>query len=101
MCGFYMPTHTDTLYICMPSQSAPPPSVHAHGQTRTLHSHTCANMAMHAHSYMQTEGMHHQSVSQHAGDDCLRKRFAFGLTLLMHFRKLKLKYPQKVGCTER
>lgn len=100
---FYMPTHTDVLYICMRSQNAPPPRVHAPGRRHTrVHTRTHVNTAMRACSHAQAEGMCCGSVSKHAGGDflCLRKGFAFGLTLLVHFRKLKLKYPQKDECAE-
>lgn len=100
---FYMPTHTDVLYICMCSQNAPPPRVRAPGRRRTpVHTHTHVNAARRVCSHTQAEGMCCRSVPRHAGGDflCLRKGFAFGLTLLVHFRKLKLKYPQKDECTE-
>lgn len=100
---FYMPTHTDVLYICMCSQNAPPPRVHAHRWTCTpVHTRTHVNTATRARSHAQTEGMCCQSISKHAGGDfpCLRKGFAFGLTLLVHFRKFRLKCPQKDECTE-
>lgn len=98
---FYMPAHTDVLYICMCGQNAPPPRVHAPGRRRTpVHAHV--NTATRARSHAQAEGMCCRSVSEHAGGDFLRLRkgFAFGLTLLVHFRKFKLKYPQKDECTE-
>lgn len=64
--------------------------------------HTRVNTAMRARSCARAEGMCCRSVSKHAGGDflCLRKGFAFGLTLLLHFRKLKLEYPQKDEYTE-
>lgn len=101
---FYMPTHTGVLYICMCSQDAPPPGLRAVGwrHTRTCAHHTHVNTASRACSHTQAECMCYRSVSRHAGSDflCLRKGFAFGLTLLVHFRKLKLKYPQKDECTD-
>lgn len=100
---FYMPTHTGVLYICMCSQDAPPPGLRAVGRRHPpAHTRTHVNTATRARSRTQAEGMCCRSVSKHAGSDflCLRKGFAFGLALLVHFRKLKLKYPQKDECTE-
>lgn len=70
--------------------------------TRTPVHTTLMNTATRACCRTPAECMCYRSVSRHAGGDflCLRKEFAFGLTLLVHFRKLKLKYPQKDESTE-
>lgn len=100
----YMPSHTDTLYICMCSQSAPPPSVHAHRQTCT----PCTLPPVRARPRMHTPMHGLRGCTLNLPQNTLviissawEGGFAVSLTLLVHFWKLKLKYPQRDECTER
>lgn len=92
-------------------------AVHMHGVVRTrlllgslppgdgahpLHARSGALVAMRARSHARAEGTCCGAAAWHAGGDflCLGKGFAFGPTLLVCFRKFKLKYPGKDECTE-